>query len=160
MAFIIALLLIMRERYTYRVIINHTLTMAQQKPSSHLGAGLAAGAVIGLATGFFLNSRKGKVLVADAQKKSKLLQKQVMKMLADAGTLSEQKYEEIVDKVVAYYAFSKEIAVKEIPEVRKYLMSQWKGIESQLENVGEDAVKTVKTVQKKAVKAVKKVTKK
>jgi gas vesicle protein len=42
--------------------------MTKQKPSSHIGAGLAAGAVIGLAAGFFLNSRKGKVLVADAQK--------------------------------------------------------------------------------------------
>ena len=134
--------------------------MTKQKPSSHIGAGLAAGAVIGLAAGFFLNSRKGKVLVADAQKKSKLLQKQVMKMLNDAGTLSEQKYEEIVDKVVKYYASSKEIAAKEIPEVRKYLMSQWKGIESQLEGAGKDAMKTVKTVQKQAKKAVKKVTKK
>lgn len=134
--------------------------MVQQKQSSHIGAGLAAGAVIGLAAGFFLNSRKGKVLVADAQKKSKLLQKQVMKMLTDAGTLSEEKYEEIVDKVVKYYASSKEIAAKEIPEVRKYLMSQWKGIESQLEGAGKDAMKTVKTVQKQAKKAVKKVTKK
>ena len=134
--------------------------MTQQKPSSHLGAGLAAGAVIGLATGFFLNSRQGKVLVADAQKKSKLLQKQVMKMLADAGTLTEEKYEEIVDKVVDYYATSKEIALNEIPEVKKYLLSQWKGIESQLNSAGDDAVKTVKSVQKKALKAVKKVTKK
>lgn len=134
--------------------------MAQQKQSSHVGAGLAAGAVIGLAAGFFLNSRKGKVLVADAQKKSKLLQKQVMKMLTDAGTLSEEKYADIVDKVVKYYASSKEIAAKEIPEVRKYLMSQWKGIESQLEGAGKDAMKTVKTVQKQATKVVKKVTKK
>lgn len=134
--------------------------MTKQKPSSHIGAGLAAGAVIGLAAGFFLNSRKGKVLVADAQKKSKLLQKQVMKMLSDAGTLSEEKYEEIVDKVIKYYASSKEIAAKEIPEVRKFLMSQWKGIESQLEGAGEDAVDAVKSVQKKAIKAVKKIAKK
>jgi ElaB/YqjD/DUF883 family membrane-anchored ribosome-binding protein len=78
-----------------------------------------------------------------------------MKMLSDAGTLSEEKYEEIVDKVIKYYASSKEIAAKEIPEVRKFLMSQWKGIESQLEGAGEDAVDAVKSVQKKAMKAVK-----
>lgn len=134
--------------------------MAQQKKSSHLGAGLAAGAVLGLAAGFFLQSRKGKELVADAQKKSQLLQKQVMKMLANTEVLTKEKYEEIVDKVVAYYASSKEIAAKEVPEVRKYLMSQWKGIESQLMGAGKDAVKAVKTVQKQAVKAVKKVAKK
>jgi gas vesicle protein len=46
--------------------------MAEMKKasSSHLGAGLAAGAALGLAAGLFLQSRKGKELTRDAMKKA------------------------------------------------------------------------------------------
>jgi len=103
-----------------------------KKSSSHLGAGLAAGAVIGLAAGLFLQSRKGKALTRDAMKKAMLLQKQVQKKLKAAGTMSKEKYVEIVDYVITYYTKSKEIAQKEIPVVRKFLMDQWKTIDAEL----------------------------
>lgn len=103
-----------------------------KKKSSHLGAGLAAGAVLGLAAGLFLQSRKGKELTRDAMKKAQLLQKQVMKKLDESGVLTKEQYEEMVDYVVNYYTKTKEIAAKEIPQVKKYLLSQWKVIEKEL----------------------------
>jgi len=107
-----------------------------KKSPSHLGAGigagLAAGAALGLAAGFFLQSRKGKELTRDAMKKAQLLQKQVQKKIKAAGDMSKEKYEDIVDYVVDYYSKSKEIAQKEIPTVRKFLMDQWKGIEKEM----------------------------
>ena len=103
-----------------------------KKSSSHLGAGLAAGAALGLAAGLFLQSRKGKELTRDAMKKAQLLQKQVQKKIKVAGDMTKEKYEEIVDYVVGYYTKSKEIAEKEIPVVRKFMMDQWKSIETEI----------------------------
>lgn len=103
-----------------------------KKSSSHIGAGLAAGAVLGLAAGLFLQSRKGKELTRDSMKKAKLLQKQVQKKLKTAEDLTKDKYEDIVDYVVGYYSKSKEIAAKEMPVVKKFLMDQWKTIESEI----------------------------
>lgn len=104
--------------------------MTFKKKSSHLGAGIAAGAIIGLAAGLFLQSRKGKELTKDARKKALVLQRQVMKRIEKAGVMSKEVYEEIVDDVVKYYGKSKDLAAKEIPEVRAYLMSKWKEVES------------------------------
>ncbi len=100
--------------------------------SSHIGAGLAAGAALGLAAGLFLQSRKGKVLTRDAMKKAQLLQKQVQKKIKVAGEMSKEKYADIVEHMIAYYAKTKEVAQKEIPEVRKFLMGQWKSIENEI----------------------------
>lgn len=94
-----------------------------------IGAGIAAGAILGLAAGLFLQSKKGKELTKDARKKALVLQKQVMKRLDDAGEMSKEVYEEIVDDVVKYYGKSKDLAAKEIPEVRSFLMGKWKEIE-------------------------------
>lgn len=104
----------------------------KSKRSSHLGAGMAIGVVMGLAAGFFLQSKKGKQLSKDAQKKALQLQKQVMKKLDSVEDLTKEKYEEIVDEVVAYYGKTKDVAQKEIPEVRAYLLQRWKSIEEQL----------------------------
>lgn len=103
-----------------------------KKQSSHLGAGLAAGAILGLAAGLFMQSRKGKELTKDAQKKAAELQKQVMKKLKEGQELTKDKYEEVVDHVIAYYTKSKQLAAKEVPQARKFLMSRWKGIESEI----------------------------
>ena len=72
----------------------------KKSSSSHLGAGLAAGAALGLAAGLFLQSRKGKELTRDAMKKAQLLQKQVQKKIKVAGNMTKDKYEEIVEYVV------------------------------------------------------------
>ena len=105
---------------------------ASKKQSSHLGAGLAAGAILGLAAGLFMQSRKGKELTKDAQKRAMALQKQVMKKLKEGQELTKEKYEEVVDHVIDYYTKSKQLAKKEVPQARKFLMSRWKGIEAEI----------------------------
>ncbi len=97
-----------------------------------MGAGLAAGAILGLATGLFMQSRKGKELTKDAQKRALVLQRQVMKKLKDGQELTKERYEDVVDHVLNYYTKSKQLAKKEVPEARKFLMGRWKGIESEI----------------------------
>lgn len=106
-----------------------------KQSSSHVGAGLMAGAVLGLAAGLFLQSRRGKELTKDAQKKAAQLQIKVMKRLQNVEDLTRARYEEVVDDVLEYYAKSREVAKKELPEVRTYLLGRWKAIESQLKRV-------------------------
>jgi gas vesicle protein len=112
-------------------IVIHSMENMEKKGGA-LGAGLLAGAAIGMAAGFFLQSRKGKALTKDAQKKAMLLQKQVAKKLAGLEDLSKDKYAEVVDHVLAYYEKTKEVAKKEMPEVRAYLLKQWKQVEGAL----------------------------
>ncbi len=106
------------------------------KKSSHLGAGLMAGAVLGLAAGLFVQSKQGKQLTKDAKKKALVLQKQVMKKLDEMDDLTKEKYTEIVDQVLAYYAKTKDVAKNELPEVRAYLMGKWKMIEAYMKSQG------------------------
>lgn len=105
-----------------------------KKTASRVGAGLAAGAALGLALGLFLQSRKGKQLTKDAQKNVKVLQKQVMKQLAGVQDITKEKYEEVVDQVLSFYEKGKDVAKKELPEVRAYLMGRWKEIKGYLED--------------------------
>ena len=127
-------------RYTQgtEIIYPHLMALiTKKKASSHIGAGLAAGAVLGLAAGLFMQSRKGKELTKDAQKKAAQLQKQVMKRLEAAGEMSKEAYTDMVGEVVEFYQKSKDIATKEAPEVRKYLLSRWKDIQSQIDKAGK-----------------------
>lgn len=105
------------------------------KKSSHLGVGMVVGSVMGLAAGFFLQSRKGKELTKDAEKKALQLQAKIMKKVQDIESLSKEKYTEVVDDVLAYYEKSQEIAKKEVPEVRAMLLKKWKTIESKLKEL-------------------------
>jgi gas vesicle protein len=104
------------------------------KKSSHLGAGLLAGTILGIAAGVFLNSPKGKQMTKDVDANMKKLQKQVMKRLKEAEDMSKEKYEELVDEIVSYYQKSKQLAKKDVPEVRKFLMKKWKEIEKEMKN--------------------------
>lgn len=108
------------------------------KHSSHLGAGLMAGAVIGMAAGLFLQSRKGKELTKEAQEKAAALEEQVMKKLKDVKHLSQKKYEEVVDHVMAYYERTKELSETEAPEVRKFLLARWKAINEYIKDLKEE----------------------
>lgn len=102
------------------------------KKSSHLGVGLLAGALIGMAAGLFLQSKKGKEMTKDLTKKATKLQAKLMKELGHVQDLSKEKYEEVVDSVTDYYVKSKEVAKNEIPEIRKFLLKQWSQIEKTL----------------------------
>lgn len=104
------------------------------KKSSHLGLGLAIGTIIGVATGLFVQSKKGKEIVKDVEKKAVALQGKLMKELKNAEDLTKDKYEELVDKVTDYYVTTKDVTKKEVPEVKKYLMKKWTAIEKQLKS--------------------------
>ena len=106
-----------------------------QKKSSHLGAGMVIGSVIGIAAGFFLQSRKGKEFTKDAEKKAMQLQGKVMKKLQDVESLTKEKYTEVVEDVLAYYEKSQEIGKKELPAVRATLMKKWKAIDAKLKEL-------------------------
>ncbi len=96
---------------------------------------MMVGSVMGLAAGFFLNSRKGKELTKDAEKKALQLQAKIMKKVQDVEALSKEKYTEVVNDVLAYYEKTQEIAKKEVPEVRSMLLKKWKTIESKLKEL-------------------------
>ena len=104
--------------------------MAAAKPSSsHLGAGILAGTVIGIAAGFFLQSKKGKEMTKDLTKKSVKLQAKLMKEIGNTTHMTKEKYENLVDSIIAYYEKSKELAKSEAPQIRAFLMKHWSKIE-------------------------------
>jgi gas vesicle protein len=109
--------------------------MPEKKHSSHIGAGLLVGAAIGVAAATFLQSKQGKALTKDLQRKTMALQKKVLKELKNAKEISKDTYDELVDKVVAYYVKTKDIAEKEVPEVTKLLRSHWKNVEKELKDI-------------------------
>ncbi|MFZ2804021.1 MAG: YtxH domain-containing protein [Patescibacteria group bacterium] len=108
--------------------------MADKKTSSHLGAGLLAGAMLGIAAGIFMQSPKGKKVTKDIDAKMKKMQKQLTKQLKNAKSMSKEQYGELVDDMMKYYASSKEIAKDQIPEIRAYLLKKWKEIEKQMKS--------------------------
>ncbi len=118
------------------------------------------GAIIGVAAATFLQSKKGKVLKKDVQKKMVALQKKLNAELKKAKSMSKDGYEELVDNVVAYYVKTKDIAKAEMPMVKKELMSSWKEVEKELKSSGKKikatAKKTKTRVSTRAKSAAKK----
>lgn len=102
---------------------------------SHLGAGLLVGAAIGVASAIFFQSKQGKQLTKDLSKKVSALQKKVMKELEKAGDMSKERYQQLVDSIVAYYVKTKDIAQDEIPVVKKQLLATWKSVEAELKKL-------------------------
>jgi len=102
---------------------------------SVIAAGLVAGAALAAAAAYYLNTPKGKKMLQQAEKKALALQKQLIKELDKTKDLTKKNYEAIIDKMIAYYAKTKDIAVAEAPEVKDYLMSKWKQIEKEYKSL-------------------------
>jgi len=102
------------------------------KKTSHIGLGVAIGSLIGVAAGYFLQTKKGKAMIKDAEVHARKMQAMLMKQLKDAENLTKEKYERMVDDVVGYYSKTKHIAKTEVPDTKKYLMKKWSSIEKQL----------------------------
>ncbi len=109
--------------------------MTDKKKSSHFGAGMLIGAAIGVAAAAYLRTKEGKAMKKDMAKKVGALQKKVMSQLEARGTFTKERYEELVDKVVAYYVKSKDIAKSEAPQVRRNLLASWNRIKTELKAV-------------------------
>ncbi len=108
-----------------------------KKSSSHLGAGLLIGSMIGVAAGLFVQSKQGKTMVKDAKRRAKFMESKILKDLKSTKKLSKAKYAEMVDRMTDYYVKSKDIAKKDAPEIRDYLLSKWKDIEKELKKAGK-----------------------
>lgn len=106
-----------------------------KKSKSHLVAGLIAGAAIGVATAAYLSTPKGKKMLQHAEKKASALQKKLMIELDKTKNLTKERYDEIVEKLMAYYVKTKDVSSTEVPEIRDYLKGKWKQIEKEYKNV-------------------------
>lgn len=106
--------------------------MLRKRPSrvKSAGAGLAAGVVLGLAAGLFLRSDKGKQVQKDVAAKAKLLQKQLIARAELVEELSEEKYDDLIDQVLAAYAKGKAVAKEELPVLRRELRKRWKAVKN------------------------------
>ena len=109
--------------------------MADKKRSSHFGAGLLAGALIGIGAALLAQTPKGKKMTKDMVKKASAIQSKMLKELKQGEKLTKAKYEEMVDKMTAYYLKSKDIAKAEVPEIKKFLMKSWAQVEKQIKSV-------------------------
>jgi len=104
----------------------------KSQKSSHIGIGMAIGAIIGVAAGLFAQSKKGKELQGEVETKMKEIQGEVMQKLGEVEHVTKAKYEEVVDHVMAYYVKTKEVAETEVPMVRDYFMNRWEAIQEYL----------------------------
>lgn len=93
------------------------------------------GSMVGLAAGFFLQSRKGKELTKDAEKSMTQLQAKLLKKLQNVESLTKEKYADVVDEVLTHYEKSKDIAKKEVPAVRAALLKKWKSMDAKLKEL-------------------------
>lgn len=109
--------------------------MAPKKTPSHFSAGLAAGALLGIAAALFVNTKKGKQMTAEVEVKAKALQAKLMKKIQVAEELTKEKYTEVVDQIMDHYIETKEIAKTEIPVIRAFLMKKWSMIEKQIKSL-------------------------
>ena len=103
-----------------------------KKRSSHLKAGLVAGALFGVAAGIFMSSKQGKKLAKDLKAQTSKIEARLRKELSSAKKLTEGNYEEAIDNVLAYYAKSRQIAKTEVPALRRYLVGRWGEVQKEL----------------------------
>ena len=110
-------------------------TKKQPTNKSHLAAGLIAGAALGVAAAYFLNTPKGKKMLQHAEKKAMEMQRKLMRELNKTEHLTKDKYTQIVENIVKYYAKTKEISSSEVPEIKRYLLGKYKQIEKEYKSV-------------------------
>jgi gas vesicle protein len=109
--------------------------MSPTKKSSHFGAGLIAGALIGIGAALLAQTPKGKKMTKDMMKKASVIQSKLLKELKHGEKLTKAKYEDMVDTMTAYYLKSKDIVKAEVPEIKKFLMKNWALVEKQIKSV-------------------------
>jgi gas vesicle protein len=102
------------------------------KKKGHFKAGVLAGAVFGIAAGIFMSSKQGKQLAKQLKSQTAEIQGRIVKELKKSKKMSEENYGKAIDSVLGYYAKSRKIAAKEVPELRKYLMAKWKSVKKEL----------------------------
>lgn len=107
----------------------------QDKKSSHIGAGLVAGAILGVAAALFLQSQGGKKMTKTAKQKALKFQNKLMQELKNVKTLTKEKYTELVEEMLRYYLKTQEVARQDIPDIRQFLLQKWSHIEKQFKSL-------------------------
>ena len=103
-----------------------------KKQSSHLKAGLMAGALFGVAAGIFMSSKKGKQLAKDLKKHTQDIEGRLRKELMNVKNVGMDEYEDAIDSVLGYYTKSRSIAKTEVPALRRYLVGRWNEVQKEL----------------------------
>jgi gas vesicle protein len=115
-----------------------TNAMANRRP---MGIAFIAGIISGVAAGLFLRSEKGQEITEQASKDAIHLQKQLLKKLKTVQSITRERYEEVVDELIARYARAKDLARSELIDLKEYLMDQWDDIRSEWTEREEEASK-------------------
>jgi uncharacterized protein YpuA (DUF1002 family) len=97
------------------------------------GVPLLAGMAAGLAAGMFLNSEKGVQMTDDARKRAKAIRKDVWQRAQEAGELSREKYEEMVDGLLEQYRGTRDLTAEGLGIVKKHLLADWEELRAELE---------------------------
>jgi hypothetical protein len=109
--------------------------MKNEKKRHHGRAALLAGAIFGLAAGIFMSSREGKRMATRLQKRAKEIEGRLRKEFVARKTATQSAYAESIDRVLAYYLKSKQIAKSEIPQLRNYLLGKWSHVKDEMASV-------------------------
>ncbi|HUT22110.1 MAG TPA: YtxH domain-containing protein [Candidatus Bipolaricaulota bacterium] len=95
-------------------------------------AGAAIGAVIGAAAAILLAPKSGKQTRADIKNLAKEMSGKIIGEVEKAKSMTKDKYEKIVDGVVAEYKKKKKTANKTLDEINKELKARWRDVQKEL----------------------------
>lgn len=110
--------------------------MATTKPKkssggSHLAVDIGvalAGAAVGLAGGYFIYGKEAAKRRAAVRGWMLKAKGEILEKLEQAGEISEEKYNAIIDSVAKQYARLQSIDQKELGQMIRQLKSHWKAI--------------------------------
>ncbi len=101
-------------------------TVAKTSGTKKVLEGALAGAVIGVAAGLFLNSKKGKELQKDAKHRMADFYKSVAPKIKKMKKMTEAEFKAFMDEAVLKYAKTKKMTEKETKELLKEVKKSWK----------------------------------
>lgn len=110
---------------------------APKKKKGHFGKGLLAGAIFGIAAGIFLTSKEGKQVTKRIESRAREIEKKLRMEFKKKKELTEAAYDDSVDRVLAYYLKTKQIAKTELPDLKKILRNKWSVVRAELEDVSK-----------------------
>lgn len=117
---------------------------APKKKKGHFGKGLLAGAIFGIAAGIFLTSKEGKQVTKRIESRAREIEKKLRTEFKKKKELTEVAYDDSVDRVLAYYLKTKQIAKTELPDLKKILRNKWAVVRAELEDLSKSESVTAK----------------
>jgi gas vesicle protein len=115
------------------------------------GLGLAATLIGAAAAGFFLYGPKGKENRVKVKAWTLKAKAEVLEQFEKYKEVTDETYEQVVDKVTARYAKMKNVGEEEADKLNRELKKHWRAIKKA---ATEDTQKGVKAAKKSAKKAV------